>query len=272
MELTNENYFTLEADRYYMSNSQYKLFRKCEAMAIAKLKGDWKQEETSALLTGKYVHAWNEGILDQFIEENSPKIYTRNHTKRAEFKKADEIIEIIKNDNLLMKALSGENEVIFTAEMFGAPWKILIDSYLPDEKRFGDLKVLKDIDNPIWSKNEDGIRIPQSVFEHRGYFDQMAIYSEIERLANKRTDHFEPFLAVVTKEPVPDKAIISFVSTDEALEDFLSYRLYSIEQNMERILSVKNGDSKPRRCENCEYCRSTKKLKKTTFYKELIDV
>ena len=38
MILTQENYYTPEANRAYMSTSQFKDFEKCEAMALAKLR------------------------------------------------------------------------------------------------------------------------------------------------------------------------------------------------------------------------------------------
>lgn len=38
LQLNDENYYSQEADMQYMSVSQYKAFRKCEAAALAKLK------------------------------------------------------------------------------------------------------------------------------------------------------------------------------------------------------------------------------------------
>ena len=69
MILTPENYFSPEADREYMSVSQYKSFLKCEAAAYAELTGEWQREEKEAFLVGHYVHAWAEGKLDEFIAE-----------------------------------------------------------------------------------------------------------------------------------------------------------------------------------------------------------
>ena len=55
--LTDENYYSREADIHYMSCSQYQSFEKCEAAAIAKLRGLWQPEETSdALFQGQYFH------------------------------------------------------------------------------------------------------------------------------------------------------------------------------------------------------------------------
>ena len=55
MILTNENYFSTEASMEYMSVSQFKAFESCEAAALAEAKGEYKREETTSLLVGKYV-------------------------------------------------------------------------------------------------------------------------------------------------------------------------------------------------------------------------
>ncbi|NRU35913.1 hypothetical protein BJV39_000008 [Clostridium beijerinckii] len=66
MVITKENYYSIEADLSTMSVSQYKLFKQCELMAMAKLKGEYKQSESDAFLLGKYIHSWSEGTLDDF--------------------------------------------------------------------------------------------------------------------------------------------------------------------------------------------------------------
>jgi hypothetical protein len=43
MILTNENYFSKEADMEYMSVSQFKAFEQCEAAALASVKGEWER-------------------------------------------------------------------------------------------------------------------------------------------------------------------------------------------------------------------------------------
>ena len=46
-------------------------------------------------------------------------------------------------------------------------------------------------------------------------------------------------------------------------------RLKEVEANMPSILSVKSGESEPQRCGCCDYCRSTKVLKKPIHFTEL---
>lgn len=63
---------------------------------------------------------------------------------RAEYKKADTIIQRIESDEYFMQCMSGEKQVIMTAEIFGIPWKIKIDSYLKDIV-ITDLKIVESI-------------------------------------------------------------------------------------------------------------------------------
>ena len=69
MNLTAENYFSKEADREYLSVSQYKKFMGtlgrvgCEAEALACLNGEWEMKKTTSLMVGSYVDAHFEGRL-----------------------------------------------------------------------------------------------------------------------------------------------------------------------------------------------------------------
>ena len=74
MNLTDENYFSKENNIKYMSASQFKDFLKCPACAMAKLKEEWKQEKTTALMVGSQVDASYEGTLDIFKAKN-PEIF-----------------------------------------------------------------------------------------------------------------------------------------------------------------------------------------------------
>ena len=56
--LNEDNYYSIEADQNYFSVSQYKDFMKCEAMAMAKIRGEYKPEMTKAMLTGSFVDSY----------------------------------------------------------------------------------------------------------------------------------------------------------------------------------------------------------------------
>lgn len=235
MILTNENYYSSEANREYVSVSQYKDFQKCEAMAMAKINGEWDQPKTTALLVGSYIDSWFEGTLEEF-KANNPEIYTKTGKLKTDFVQAEKIIAFLQKDPMFMRYMAGKKQMAMTAELFGAKWKIKIDSYHPD--KIVDLKVMRSMER-IMGK---------SFVEHWGYDLQMAIYAAVEGR------DLATYLAVVTKQDPPDKEIIS-VPRWRRVE-----LLDEVEKSMPRLLAVKTGKIPPQRCGVCEYCRATKML------------
>ena len=235
MILNNENYYTSESNMAYMSFSQYKSFRKFEAMAMAEINGGWKQPKSTALLVGSYVDSWFEGTLDEFRLENS-EIFKRDGSLKADYIQAEEIIRKLTEDDLFMEFMSGEKQRIFTKELFGVPWKIKIDSLLPD--KIVDLKVMRSMER-IMGK---------SFVEHWGYDLQMAIYAAVYG------KDVETYLAVATKQTPMDKEIIHIPKwrREELLEE--------VERFLPHIVDIKSGKVEPERCGVCEYCRATKKI------------
>ena len=235
MILTNDNYYSSDANREYMSVSQYKDFQKCEAMALASLRGEWVRPQTTALLVGSYIDSWVEGTLDEF-KATHPEIYTKSGKLKADFVQAEELIAFVQKDPMFMRYMSGKKQIIKTAELFGTLWKIKMDSYHND--KIVDLKVMKSMERVMG----------KSFVEHWGYDLQMAIYSAVEGR------ELATYLAVVTKQDPPDKEIVSVPRWRrvELLED--------VKKKMPHILAVKSGEIPPMRCGVCEYCRATKML------------
>ena len=233
MILTNDNYYSSEANQEYLSVSQYKSFQKCEAATMAELRGEWVRPKTTALLVGSYVDSWFEGTLLDFRAEN-PEIFKKDGSLKADYAMAEGLIAFVQRDPMFMRYMAGRKQVILTRELFGTPWKIKIDSYHPD--KIVDLKVMRSMER-IMGK---------SFVEYWGYDLQMAIYAAVEG------NDLATYLAVVTKQDPPDKELISIPRWRrvELLED--------VERSIPRILGVKSGKFPPRRCGVCEYCRSTK--------------
>lgn len=250
--LTTENYFSPEKNWKYCGSSQYKDFfgstgkHGCEAMAMAKLKGEWESEKTTALLVGSYVDAYFEGSLDLFKAQN-PEIFTKAGTLKAEFKKAEEIIQVAEQDEVFMQFMSGEKQVSMKGEIAGVPFKIRIDSYLAG-KAIVDLKTMASIRKFEWVKDIGKVNF----VEYWGYDIQGAIYQEIERQNSGEKLPF--FIAALSKEKVTDKEVIWLP------DNMLSDRLKEIESNMPRLKALKAGEVEPVRCENCDYCTATRKL------------
>ena len=264
MELSASNYYSAEANREYMSVSQYKDFAGtygklgCEYCAMEKLEGRWQEKKTTALLVGSYVDSYFEGSLDTFKAEN-PEIFKKTGDKglRAEYIKAEDIIRRIESDNFFMMCLSGYKQVIMTGELFGAKWKIKIDSYIAD-KVIVDLKVMSSITKHEYVRDVGYL----DFIRYWGYDIQGAIYQEIVR---QNTGKRLPFyIAAASKEEETNIEVIHV--TDNFLKDAMSM----VEAAMPRILRVKNGEVKPDRCESCDCCRYTKVLRNPITILDLV--
>lgn len=255
MKLTNKNYYSQKANQAFFSVSQVKDFMKCEAYAMAKINGEWVEEPTPAMMIGSYVDSFFEGTLDEFKEQN-PQIFKKDGTLKSDYIKAEKIIERVSKDELFMKCMSGQKQVIMTGELFGANWKIKMDSYLPDEA-IVDLKCVRKL-RDITFKN--GWK--QSFIETWGYDLQLAVYQEIVR---QNTGKKLPcIIAGVDKQDIPDLDCILIP------EDQLKYQLDQLRWKMLHIIEVKNYNIEPVRCGHCDYCRATKKLERLISPDELI--
>jgi hypothetical protein len=259
MELSKENYYSLEADREYMSVSQFKSFNECEAKAKAKLDGIWQDKPNEAFLIGSYVHSWSEGKLEEFKVEH-PELYKKDGSLMCKFDIAEKMIAALKDDEFVTKVREGQKEVIMTAELFGVPFKCMIDIYNPEQEVIVDLKTTREIHKKYW--NEDNRKF-ENFIEHYNYLLQMAVYAEIDRINRKSDKYFLPHIIAVSKEDVPDKAVI-FLGTD-----YIADKLLELELRLDRVMKVKYGLEDPIRCEKCDYCKSTKKIKEIIHYTDL---
>lgn len=262
MILTAENYFSKEADREYLSVSQYKKFMGslgrpgCEASAIAELNGEWEEKKSTALLVGSYVDAHFEGTLDLFKAKN-PDIFTKQGILKAEYKRAEEVINRIERDNYFMANMAGQKQVIMTGELFGANWKIKMDSYFPDTL-IVDLKCMKSLREDNYVKDYGHMEF----IRYWGYDIQAAIYQKIVEI---NTGNKLPFkIAAASKEEFPD---IEVIQVEQSLMDAA---LAEVEKNVPTILSIKNGEIEPVRCGMCNYCKHTKVLSHSIWSSELL--
>jgi len=255
MQLTRHNYHSTDANQAYMSVSQFKQFRRCEAMALAEIKGEYSRRTSTAMLVGSYIDAYFTGDLEEFIAENPDIISSRGASKgqlKAEFKQAEEIIDRLMNDRFFMSHMEGIPQQIYTGEIAGVPFKAKLDFLQKD--KIVDLKIVRDFED-IWSV-EDGRRV--SWIRFWGYDLQGAVYQELVRQSSGIRLPF--FLAPATKETVMDKAVIQIA------DHVLDTRLAEVEALAPGFQAIKLGLAEPVRCEKCDYCKSTKVLTEITVY------
>lgn len=247
MTLTSSNYYSPSANKQYWSVSSFKAFDKCEAAGLAQVRGEYEREETDALLIGSYVDAYFSRELDEFIKTDGDKMFKRNGELYAKFEHANDLIDKIESQKLMMDFLTGEHQGIRTAELFDVPWKIKMDVF--NGERIVDLKVVKDFE-PMYKEGFGRV----SWIEYWGYDIQGAIYQKVEQISSGRTKPLPFYIVAVTKEKIPDVAVIQIP------QHILDSALKVVEAKIDRFDLVKLGEIEPERCERCEYCKKTKVL------------
>ena len=270
--ITSENYFSSENQMAYMGASQFKAFQKCEAAALAEIKGEYVRPSSTSMLVGSYVDAHFEGTLHIFKAQH-PELFKRDGGLKSDYLHANDIISRMESDRLYSLLMSGKKQVIKTGTIAGVPFKIKIDSLVDADtcKQIAsefpnavaalgfcdgaivDQKTMRDMAD-VWS-DEEHCKLP--FVEAWGYDIQGAIYQAVE-------GNMLPFvLAVGTKEDSPDLAALFISDAD------LSAKLAEIEDAAPRYQAIKEGKIPPHRCEHCAYCRMTKHLSGIINYKEL---
>jgi hypothetical protein len=255
-----------------MSTSQFKSFRKCEAAAMAELRGEWGRKDTIALLVGSYVDAYFSGELEQFKEEH-PELFKRDGTLKAEFQNAQSIAERLERDELARLLLSGKHQVIKTGKINGVWYKAKYDSLLsmaqveticqsfPKVRSlvpFGgaiivDLKIMKSFDD-LW---DDFSSSRVNFVNYWGYDIQGAIYQKLDK-------RMAPFVIVsATKEAEPDIEAMHIPDED------LAFSMAEVVDLSPRYDGIKKGEIVPVGCGKCAYCRSVKKLSEIKHYMRL---
>ena len=261
MELNNQNYFSPEMNKKYMSCSQFKDFMTCENQALAKVEGVLVEEKTDALLFGGYIDAYFSNELDQYLEQyGADMINSRTGELKAPFKSIGEVIKAIESDELLLSYLQGQHQVVMVGEIAGVDFKIKVDSLFDD--KIVDQKIMKSIVEPVWVERENK-NVKTDFIDAYGYDIQGAIYQEIVR---QNTGKKLPFIiAATTKEESPDKALI------EIDQEYLDEALELVKELAPRFDMIKQGVILPKHCDKCPVCRSEKKLTKVISYKELFN-
>jgi CRISPR/Cas system-associated exonuclease Cas4 (RecB family) len=261
--LSDDNYYSNEADWQYMSVSQFKDFLKCPAAALAKLKGDWEPDrDNKPLLVGNFVHSYFETpeVHEKFIEENKEYMYSsrKPHGLLKEFQIAEQMIARLEQEPAFMNLYQGEKEVIVTGELYGVEWKGKIDCLNVENGYFVDLKTTKDIHEKKW----DDYWGPQSTFiERYGYCLQMGVYQQL--LAKRYGKPFVPLIVAVSKQTPSEAQIIT-------LDEYkIEMELDRLESEIDRIFKIKMGQIEPEPCGTCEYCRGHQRIDSFVSMNEL---
>ena len=168
---------------------------------------------------------------------------------KSDFVIAQKMVEKAKKDKVFMSYLTGEQQVIKTGEICGVPIKTKSDFLVPNT-RIVDLKTVKDF-SLQWNGRE---KVP--FIESRRYDIQAYFYEKVQ-------PKFIPYyIAAITKETEPDLEIL------EIPIERINQVGTIVENMIERYQDIKEHKIEPERCECCDYCKRTKKLKGPINYKE----
>ena len=253
MILTSSNYHNKDANKQFWSVSLFKAFDKCEASGLAQVRGQYKREETDALLIGSYVDAYFAGEMDEFVGRHADTMFKKNGELYAKYEQANQLINTIECQPLMMEYLEGDHQVIRTGNLFGVDWKIKMD--VLNGERIVDLKCVKDFE-PLYKEGFGRL----NWIEYWGYDIQGAVYQKIEQISSGRAEPLPFYIVAVTKEKTPDIAVIRLP------QHVLDTALKVVESKIDRFDLVKMGEIEPMRCEKCQYCKETKILTEPMIY------
>ena len=251
MNLNNDNYFSIEADKEYMSVSQFKNFKNCEAKAIHDLNVD-SQESKQAFLEGHLFENIVTGNKDLFIASHPELISSRGPTAgqiKSDYKKVIDAAERFSNqeffNNIIKKC---EKQVILTGIINGVKVKCCLDLFDKKTNSIYDIKCMKDFKKQ-WLENEKTY-VPW--YYAYDYVLQLAVYREIVR--QNFGEPKEIGLIAATKENVTDLEALSFSP------ELLDLELEQFKTNIKRYDLLKKEALKPTNCGICDYCKSIKTI------------
>lgn len=273
-KLTEENYYE---DVAYMSSSRFKEYMACPLRQQAIDFGFWdRKKPTDALLLGNYVHSYFESdeAHAKFLEDNSSELISnRGATKgqlKSSFKKADTMIQSLKDDKLFNKLYHGSEddvvvkEAILTGELKGIPFKAKVDSLNLSKTYFVDLKTMESIQKETYSPILKRYT-KQAIYNILEYSYHMQMYVYQQLLLQQYGFEFTPYIVAVSKEPVPDKEILRLG------EDILEVGQELFEAHAEIIRDVFLNNVAPYGCGHCDFCLTHKKLERAITLDELLE-
>lgn len=263
----------------FWSNSQYAQFCECPAMAVASLKGEFKQKRTAALAFGSLLDraitapdelsAFMSGP-ESFDDEGKSFFYDQKGKLRdnADVRAYQAVMARVNSEPLLAEGLKQwEKQRIFTGVVAGLSWKVMCDFWLGDQgcETIMDLKFLKGledgwvVDGGVSGLMKNNIKVPW--YDANGYFRSMAMYREIV----KQNVGVAPLVVLFafTKQDPPDAVAVSF-DQEQAIERF-EREVERVQMKLPEFNRMKVGEIPAPMCNSpdCAYCRGKHTLSRT---------
>ncbi len=266
MQLTQENYYTLDAEREYFSTHQFKSWKQCPARQKALLDEKIQEPENAAFLFGQYVDTCltEPEQLPTFIKKH-PEIFKKDGELKAEYQLAQKCVERVQRDEAAMGLLSAKDaefQKIVTGELFGVPWKGMLDIFVPSLGVFVDLKTTRTLGLDRTDRDETGKPQPW----YNKYWLQMSVYRDL--LYQETGTHYEPMILAVTKHDPPGLRGLIYPEDNERVQALLQWQMDEIEEDLPQFYQWKHqgvdaDGNPPRNCVNlddCDWCRQSLEL------------
>lgn len=270
IELTNANYHSPEANAAFWSNSLFSNFCECPAKAVATLKGEFKEKRTAALAFGSLLDraltapddldAYMTGP-ESFDDEGKSFFFDAKGKLRdnADMRAFHATLARVKGDPLMAGMESWEKQRIFTGQIAGLPWKVMLDFWVGAKgaETIIDLKFVKALGMDwcmgvgLAGEQPRNVKVPW--YDAYGYFRSMATYREIVR-QNIGTVPLVALFAFTKQDP-PDAASVSFDS-EAALQRF-DREVERVADKLPEFEKMRRGEIPAPQCDgnDCAYCR-----------------
>lgn len=250
MHLTNENYFSKEADIEYMSVSQWKLFNECETKALATIQGQEDATYKEAFLEGQLFEELVSGDAKLFIAQHPELMSTRGATAgqlKSSYAKVVNAAERFNSQKFFTDIIQKcEKQTIITGKICDIKIKCKLDLFDKKTNSIYDIKCMKDF-KETWDKSE---KCYKPWYYTYNYVLQLAVYRELVK--QNFGEPKEIGLLAATKEEIPDIQALSF---DFSLLDI---ELEEFKNNIKRYDNIKKGIETPVACTLCSYCKEHK--------------
>lgn len=251
--LTYDNYFSVEADKYYMSVSQYKNFQKCSAKAMNDLNFDINEHKES-FIEGELFEALTIGDKDLFFAQHPELISSQGPTKgqlKTNYKKVLKAAEKFNEQEFFKEIINGsKKQVILTGVINGIKIKGKLDLLNLERKLIPDIKCMANF-NDEWDKKEKCYKPWYYTYD---YVLQLAVYQELVR--QNFGVECNVCLLAATKEETPD------ISAPAFNNKLLNIELEEFSNNIIYYDKIKKGLEPVVRCECCDFCKQTKIINK----------
>ena len=258
VRLTPANYHSREANAAYLSSHSFTAWLECPAREAARAAGEWEDEDTTALLVGRYVDVACTGTESEFaafVEENHDAILTRAGKPRSDFERADAMIARLKADPYAAKFMGFESQRIITFDVNGIPFRAMIDlaCYEGEAPILCDLKTTRTLDD-VWEEIAGRNRkLPW----YDRYFRQMAIY----RHGFTEVVGTEPavYILAVDKTPPHQCAVVSMNGNEARAR--MEREMQVVWESAPLVAALRDGTEPRKPCGRCAWCKTTQPIR-----------